>query len=73
MTRHFVDLYKLDAAPLRAMLDDAHARKKARSGWPTGKADANAPARDRTLAMIFEKNSTRTRNNLLTDRASNCT
>ena len=61
MTRHFVDLYKLDAAPLRAMLDDAHARKKARSGWPTGKADANAPARDRTLAMIFEKNSTRTR------------
>ena len=61
MTRHFVDLFKLDAATLRAILDDAHARKAARTGWPKGRADADAPARDRTLAMIFEKNSTRTR------------
>ncbi len=61
MTRHFVDLYKLDAPTLRAILDDAHARKAARLGWPKGRVDADAPARDRTLAMIFEKNSTRTR------------
>src|SRR5690606_25659834 len=46
---------------LRAILDDAHARKAARVGWPKGRADADAPARDRVLAMIFEKNSTRTR------------
>ena len=59
--RHFVDLFKLDAPTLRAILDDAHARKAARTGWPKGKVDADAPARDRTLAMIFEKNSTRTR------------
>lgn len=61
MTRHFLDLWRLDAATLRAILDDAHARKKARVGWPKGKVDADAPAEGRTLAMIFEKNSTRTR------------
>ena len=59
--RHFVDLWRLEAADLRAILDDARARKAARKGWPQGKVDADAPARDRTLAMIFEKNSTRTR------------
>ena len=61
MTRHFLDIHRLDAADLRAILDDAHARKAARKGWPQGRADADAPARDRVLAMIFEKNSTRTR------------
>ena len=59
--RHFLDLYRLEAADLRAILDDAHRRKSARLGWPTGRVDDDAPARDRTLAMIFEKNSTRTR------------
>ena len=59
--RHFLDLWKLDAADLRAILDDAKRRKAARLGWPKGRVDADAPARDRTLAMIFEKNSTRTR------------
>src|SRR5690606_23920610 len=44
-----------------AILDDAHARKAARKGWPQGCADADAPAKDRVLAMVFEKNSTRTR------------
>ena len=61
MTRHFLDIHRLEAAELRAILDDAHARKQARKGWPQGRADADAPARDRVLAMIFEKNSTRTR------------
>ena len=61
MTRHFLDLWRLDAATLRAILDDAHARKAARKGWTKGRVDADAPASDRTLAMIFEKNSTRTR------------
>jgi ornithine carbamoyltransferase len=59
--RHFLDLWRLEAADLRAILDDAHARKAARKGWPQGRADADAPLADRTLAMIFEKNSTRTR------------
>lgn len=59
--RHFVDLWKIEASDLRAILDDAHARKAARRGWPQGRPDGDAPARERTLAMIFQKNSTRTR------------
>ena len=59
--RHFIDLWKLDGATLRLLLDDAHARKAARKGWPQGKVDADAPAKDRVLSMIFQKNSTRTR------------
>ncbi len=59
--RHFVDLWPLEPETLRAILDDAHRRKAARVGWPRGRADPDAPAAGRTLAMIFEKNSTRTR------------
>ncbi|MFM8938911.1 MAG: ornithine carbamoyltransferase, partial [Phenylobacterium sp.] len=59
--RHFLDLWSLEATTLRRILDDAAVRKAARAGWPQGRVDADAPARDRTLAMIFEKNSTRTR------------
>ena len=59
--RHFLDLWDIDAASLRAILADAHARKAARSGWSRGRVDADAPAAGRTLAMIFERNSTRTR------------
>ncbi len=59
--RHFIDLWEIGSADLRVMLDDAKARKAARRGWPKGRVDADAPARDRTLAMIFQKNSTRTR------------
>ncbi|HYD43967.1 MAG TPA: ornithine carbamoyltransferase [Phenylobacterium sp.] len=59
--RHFIDLHKLDGATLRAILDDAAARKAARRGWPQGAVDADAPGKDRVLAMIFEKHSTRTR------------
>lgn len=59
--RHFLDLWRLDGPTIRALLDEAARRKAARAGWPMGKVDADAPARDRTLAMIFEKNSTRTR------------
>jgi ornithine carbamoyltransferase len=59
--RHFIDLWRMEGADLRAILDDARQRKAARAGWPKGRVDGDAPARDRTLAMIFEKHSTRTR------------
>lgn len=59
--RHFIDLWKLEAADLRAILEDAKTRKAARQGWPKGRVDTDAPAAGHTLAMIFEKNSTRTR------------
>jgi ornithine carbamoyltransferase len=61
VARHFLDLYRLSSEDLRSILDDARDRKAARRGWPKGKVDADAPARDHVLAMIFEKNSTRTR------------
>ncbi|HEX2592454.1 MAG TPA: hypothetical protein VHL34_13210, partial [Rhizomicrobium sp.] len=61
MTRHFVDLADHDAATLRALLEDAKARKAARKGLPKGTADADAPLAGQVLAMIFDKQSTRTR------------
>jgi ornithine carbamoyltransferase len=60
-TRHFIDLWRFDAGTLKRILRDARRRKTARAGWSKGAPDADAPAKDRTLAMIFEKNSTRTR------------
>ncbi len=59
--RHFLDLWRLEAHTLRAILEDARARKAARKGWPQGRPDADRPAEGRVLAAIFEKNSTRTR------------
>ncbi|HET8613665.1 MAG TPA: ornithine carbamoyltransferase [Sphingomonas sp.] len=59
--RHFLDLADAGSAAVAAMLKEAIQRKKARAGWPKGRTDADAPLAGRTLAMIFEKNSTRTR------------
>ncbi len=61
MTRHFLDLSDAGADALAAMINDAVTRKVARADWPKGRADADAPLAGLVLAMIFEKNSTRTR------------
>ena len=61
MTRHFLDLGDAGGDAIAAMLNDAQDRKSARLGWPKGRADADAPLAGHVLAMIFEKNSTRTR------------
>jgi ornithine carbamoyltransferase len=61
MTRHFIDLADAGTDALVAMLEAARARKLARMGLPKGTPDADAPLAGYTLAMIFEKNSTRTR------------
>ena len=61
MTRYFLDLNDAGADALAAMINDAMSRKAARADWPKGRADADAPLGGRVLAMIFEKNSTRTR------------
>jgi ornithine carbamoyltransferase len=54
--RHFLDLDRLDSAALRAMLDTAGRMKRGEA------ADGEArPLAGKTLAMIFEKPSTRTR------------
>ncbi len=59
--RHFIDLSRLAAEDLRAMLLAAHRRKAQRAGLPKGAPDSDRPLDGRLLAMIFEKNSTRTR------------
>ena len=59
--RHFLDLSDAGGDGVAAMLADALQRKEARAGWPKGKPDADAPLAGHVLAMIFEKNSTRTR------------
>lgn len=61
MIRHFLNLADAGGDAIAAMLADAMDRKAARTGWPKGKADADAPLAEHTLGMIFEKNSTRTR------------
>jgi ornithine carbamoyltransferase len=61
MTRHFLNLADAGGDAIAAMIADAIDRKAARAGWPKGRADADAPLAGHTLAMIFEKNSTRTR------------
>lgn len=59
--QNFLDLSDAGGDAIAAMLADAQDRKAARAGWPKGKPDADAPLAGRVLAMIFEKNSTRTR------------
>ncbi len=56
MVRHFLDIADLDAATLRAILDDSVRLKASRR-----RSDAPKPFAGKTLAMIFDKPSTRTR------------
>lgn len=59
--RHFLDLSDAGADAIAAMIAGALDRKAARADWPKGKPDADTPLAGRVLAMVFEKNSTRTR------------
>ncbi|HEX7877261.1 MAG TPA: ornithine carbamoyltransferase [Sphingobium sp.] len=61
MTRHFLNLTDAGGDAIAAMISDAIERKAARKTFPKGQVDADAPLAGHTLAMIFEKNSTRTR------------
>ncbi|AJA08463.1 Ornithine carbamoyltransferase [Sphingopyxis fribergensis] len=58
---NFLNLSDAGGDAVAAMLADAIDRKAARAGWPKGKVDADAPLAGHVLAMVFEKNSTRTR------------
>ncbi|WP_424929613.1 ornithine carbamoyltransferase [Amaricoccus tamworthensis] len=59
--RHFLDLHKVPADDLRAILNQAVETKTARAGQGKGACDADAPLTDRVVALVFEKPSTRTR------------
>ncbi|MFN3991021.1 MAG: ornithine carbamoyltransferase [Erythrobacter sp.] len=61
MMAHFLDLADAGADAIAAMINDAMERKAARAGLPRGAADSDAPLKDHVLALVFEKNSTRTR------------
>ena len=58
---HFLDLGDAGPDAIAAMINDAIDRKDAREGWSKGKADSDRPLEGRVLALVFEKNSTRTR------------
>jgi len=59
--KHFLELGDAGTDAIAAMIADAIDRKRARADWPKGKVDADAPLAGRVLALVFEKNSTRTR------------
>jgi ornithine carbamoyltransferase len=61
VVRNFLDLSDAGGDAIAAIIADALNRKQARAGWPRGKPDADAPLAGHVLAMVFEKNSTRTR------------
>jgi ornithine carbamoyltransferase len=61
MSRDFISLTDAGGDAVAAMIGDAVDRKAARKAWPKGQPDADAPLAGHVLAMIFEKNSTRTR------------
>ncbi len=59
--RHFLDLSDAGGDALAAMIGDAIDRKEARQSWPKGRPDTDRALEGHVLAMVFEKNSTRTR------------
>lgn len=59
--KHFLSLADIQASELRSILDDAHRMKKNRIGLRKGELDKDAPLKGETIALIFEKSSTRTR------------
>ena len=59
--RDFLDLGDAGSDAIAAMIADAIDRKSARKDWPKGRPDSDAPLKGRVLALVFEKNSTRTR------------
>jgi ornithine carbamoyltransferase len=59
--RHFLDLSDAGGDAIAAMINDAIDRKAARRDWPKGTPDPDRPLDGHVLAMLFEKNSTRTR------------
>ena len=59
--RHFLDISDHDSATLRALIDDAKKRTAGRRGLAKGVSDPDRPLDGKVLAMIFDKQSTRTR------------
>ncbi len=58
IARHFLDLNEVSASDLRTILDGA---ARIKSAWRKGERPASRPLEGKTLAMIFDRPSTRTR------------
>jgi len=58
---HFLDIDQTTPDNLREIIDNARMMKNARAGRPKGALDDEQPLKDRMVALIFEKPSTRTR------------
>ena len=59
--KNFINLADIDKEDLRKIIDHAKSQKEKRSNLKKSAIDPNTPLADKTLIMIFEKTSTRTR------------
>lgn len=59
--RHFLDIDQIDCTDLRSIINDALNLKAQRSGFTKGQLDKNASLEGNSVALIFQKPSTRTR------------
>ena len=59
--KNFINLTDIDKEDLRKIIDHAKSQKEKRSNLKKSAIDPNTPLADKTLIMIFEKTSTRTR------------
>jgi ornithine carbamoyltransferase len=59
--KNFLDISDLSSNELRAIIEEAKARKKKRENYNKSAADDDKPFAGRSMVMIFEKPSTRTR------------
>ena len=59
--RNFINISDVDKKELRKIIDHAKLQKEKRSKLNESAIDPHKPLADKTLIMIFEKPSTRTR------------
>lgn len=61
MPKHFLDLHQMQPSELRTILNSAHTMKAKRKGFSKGTKEEGLPLKGKSLALIFERPSTRTR------------
>ncbi len=59
--KNFINISDLSSNELRSIIDEAKSRKIKRQGLNKSEADTDKPFKGKSIAMIFEKPSTRTR------------
>ena len=59
--KNFINISDLSSNELRSIIDEAKSRKIKRQGFNKSEADTDKPFEGKSMAMIFEKPSTRTR------------